>query len=164
MGFSRLRRSSNSYHSDKQEREMSNVTYRQLNRTSMCLPLRVCVRKHPAEAGSMMWPMNPEIEHTVTENVSSGGCYFFLSQELPLGTRLEMEITIPGEVADVPFARIYCRGKVIRVDHGCADRAAAEGAFGQARFGVAATIERLQEVNVESIPTPSGHATRAVIA
>lgn len=143
---------------------MSNVTFRQLNRVSMCLPLRVSVKKHRAKAGSMIWQMHPEIEHTVTENVSSGGCYFCLSQEPPLGTRLEMEITIPGEVPDVPFARIYCRGKVIRVDHSSADRASGDRAFSQPRFGVAATIERLQNVSVKSIPTQSGHAIGTAIA
>jgi hypothetical protein len=94
--------------------------------------------------------MNPEIEHTLTENVSSGGCYFFLSQEPTLGTPLELEVTIPGEVPGVPFAKIYCRGKVIRVEQDTAERNSQ-----QPRYGVAATIERLQDVSVEAIPTPS---------
>ena len=130
---------------------MSEVTFRQLNRLSLSLPLRVSLRKHPVKVGSSMWQMNPAVERTVTENLSAGGCYFFLSQEPPVGSRVEMEITVPGEISAVPFARISCQGKVIRVDQGLAD-----GGSGLPRFGVAAAIERLQEVNVESVPSPTG--------
>ena len=136
---------------------MSYVTFRQQNRVSVCLPLRVTLRNRPVMVRPSIWQMNPETEHTVTENVSSGGCYFFLSQEPPLGTKLEMEITIPGELPDVPFAKIYCQGKVIRVDQDTADQE-------QPRFGVAATIERLQNVSVESIPTATGDAVGTAIA
>ena len=136
---------------------MSDAMFRQLNRVSVCLPVRVTLRSDPVRVGQSIWRMNPEIEHTLTENVSSGGCYFFLSEEPPLGTRLEMEVTIPGEVPEVPFARICCQGKVIRVDQDTTDPE-------QPRFGVAATIERLQDVSIEAIPTPSGHAAGAAIA
>ena len=129
---------------------MSEVTFRQLNRLSLSLPLRVSLRKHPVKVGSSMWQMNPAVECTVTENLSACGCYFFLSQEPPVGSRLEMEITVPGELSVVPFARIFCQGKVIRVDPGPAEQSS-----GQPRFGVAAAIERLQDVNVESVPTPT---------
>lgn len=138
---------------------MSDVAFRQQNRVSLCLPLRVNLRNHPVKVGPSIWQMNHETEHTVTENVSSGGCYFSLSQEPPLGARLEMEITIPGDIPDIPFARIYCQGKVVRVD-----QITAEQDPGQARFGVAATIERLQDVHVESIPAPTANATGAAIA
>ena len=138
---------------------MNTVTFRQQNRVMVCLPLRVSVGKQPVKVSSSIWQMNPGIEYTVTENVCSGGCYFFLSQEPPLGAGLEMEITIPGDISDVPFARIYCRGKVIRVDREGADQVSVEP-----RFGVAAMIDRLQEVNVESIPTPAGHPTGEAIA
>ena len=136
---------------------MSDAMFRQLNRVSVCLPLRVTLRSHAVKVGPSIWRMSPEIEHTLTENVSSGGCYFFLSQGPPLGTKLEMEVTIPGEIPDVPFARVYCQAKVIRVDPDTTDPE-------QPRFGVAATIERLQDVSIEAVPTPSGHAAGAAIA
>jgi hypothetical protein len=132
---------------------MNDVMFRQLNRLSLCLPVRVSLRSRPRNVGPSIWQMNPEVEHTVTENVSSGGCYFFLSQEPPVETRLEMEITVPGEIPDVPFARIYCLGKVIRVEPRPADPT-----FELPRFGVAAAIERLHDVNLDSIPAPTGHA------
>lgn len=138
---------------------MSQVTFRQQNRVMVCLPLRVSVGKQPVKVSSSIPQMNPCVEYTVTENVCSGGCYFFLSQDPPLGSGLEMEITIPGDISDVPFARIYCRGKVIRVDRERTDQVSAEP-----RFGVAALIERLQEVNVESIPTSAGHPNGEAIA
>jgi hypothetical protein len=103
--------------------------------------------------------MNLQCEDTLTENISSGGCYFFLTQEPPLGSLLDMEVTIPGDILDVPFARIYCRGKVVRVD-----QEPAKHDSEQTRFGVAAIIERLQDVSVESIPPPAEHTKGAVIA
>jgi hypothetical protein len=90
--------------------------------------------------------MDPEVEYTTTENISSGGCYFLLSQEPPLGARLEMEITIPGNVPDVPFARVFCQGLVTRVD-----RDLPPGPHGP-KIGVASTIVRLEDVHVESVP------------
>ena len=138
---------------------MSAVAFRQQNRVNLCLPLRVSVKKDPVKIGPSIWQIDPEFEHTVTENVGSGGCYFFLAQEPLLGTKLEMEVTIPGDIPDVPFAKIYCQGKVIRVDPDAAEHEAE-----QPRFGVAATIERLQDVSIKSIPTPSGDAMGAAIA
>jgi hypothetical protein len=67
-----------------------------------------------------------------------------------------MEIIIPGEIPDVPFARIYCQGRVLRVDPRPAD-----SSFEPPSFGVAVAIERLQDVNLESIPAPTGHAAAA---
>jgi len=138
---------------------MNNVTFRQMNRVSVCLPLRVTIRSHSVKVGPPIWQMNPGIEHTVTENVSSGGCYFFLTQEPPLETPLEMEITIPGEVPDVPFARIDCQGKVVRVDQDTRGQDSEQPAF-----GVAVTIERLQDVSVESPPMPTRDAIGTAIA
>jgi hypothetical protein len=132
---------------------MDNVTFRQLNRLSLSLPVKVCSWKHPVKAGVSVWQMDPEVEYTTTENISSGGCYFMLSQEPPLGARLEMEITIPGNVPEVPFARVYCQGVVIRVDHDVASHGIGSP-LSRHKVGVATTIERLQDVQVESVPRP----------
>ena len=70
------------------------------------------------------------VENTVTENISSSGCYFHLSREVPVGTNLELEITIPGTRGEAED-KVCCRGKVVRVD-----RPASNG-----RVGVATTIE-----------------------
>lgn len=142
---------------------MNEVRFRQINRLRMHLPLRVIRRNDWVQTGPTMWQARPEarpeVEYTVTENICSEGCYFFLSQEPPLGSHLEMEITIPGEVHDIPFAKIYCRGEVVRVD-----RCTAEAEPEQPQFGVAARIERFPEISVESIPRPADHAAGEAIA
>ncbi len=134
---------------------MEAMRFQQLNHLNLRLPLQVS----PVNHGSSSWRMHPEIEYTVTENICTGGCYFFLAKEPPLGTRLEMQITIPGETYEVPLARIYCRGKVIRVDPNPADRASME-----TRCGVAATFEHLHDVDIESIPTTAENFAGAAIA
>ena len=53
---------------------------------------------------------------TGTENISTRGCYFSLPWELPLGTHIELEITLPGDLLGVPETKLSCMGKVIRVD------------------------------------------------
>jgi hypothetical protein len=71
------------------------------------------------------------VENTVTENISSSGCYFHLAQEVPVGTNLELEITIPGGKGGGSEERICCRGKVVRVDRPASN----------SRVGVATTID-----------------------
>ena len=140
---------------------MEEMTSRQLNRLNMSLPLRVCSSEHPGNPGSSDWRMNPRAEYTVTENFCSSGCYFYLSQEPPLGARLEMEITIPGNSPKAPFAKIYCQGKVVRVD-----RHSLSQGWEEVRFGVASTIEISEDVYAESISNPlrpSGASVRAAV-
>ena len=59
----------------------------------------------------------PEVENTFTENISTGGCYFRFSKELAVGSKIEMEIEMPGTAAfrDGPKVRFW--GKVVRVEH-----------------------------------------------
>jgi len=70
------------------------------------------------------------VENTVTENISASGCYFHLVREVPVGTNLELEITIPG-TGQEPEDRVCCRAKVVRVDR----------TAGNGRVGVATTID-----------------------
>ena len=44
-------------------------------------------------------------EETITENISSAGCYFYLSKKPALGSRALMEITVPGQ-AVIPLKRL----------------------------------------------------------
>jgi hypothetical protein len=103
--------------------------------------------------------MSPEVEYTATENFCSRGCYFFLSQAPPLGARLEMEITIPGKFPEVPFAKIYCQGRVIRVD-----RDSMSPGWEEPKFGVASTIEMSQDVYAEPLPKSLRQPARTVSA
>lgn len=71
-------------------------------------------------------------EETITQNISSDGCYFFLSQKPAVGAKAMMEITVPGQAVGLQDSKVRCSGKVIRVDE-----KRAEG-----KVGVACTIER----------------------
>jgi len=55
------------------------------------------------------------VENTVTENISASGCYFHLSQAVPVGTEVELELTIPGGSSG-EADKVFCRGVVVRVD------------------------------------------------
>ena len=36
--------------------------------------------------------------HTVSQDVSSGGVYFFLPEAIPVGTAVEVEMTLPSQI------------------------------------------------------------------
>ena len=63
-------------------------------------------------------------------------CFFFLENEPTVGTCIEMEITIPQEMAGSAPAKIHCQGKVVQVEKG-----KAEG-----RTGVICTIENYRYI------------------
>ena len=71
-------------------------------------------------------------EETITENISSEGCYFYLSKKPALGSKAVMEITVPGKTVGLKDSKVRASGKVVRVDE-----KRAEG-----KVGVACTIER----------------------
>ena len=104
--------------------------FRHGQRFRLSFPLTVRIQDNCVPL--IAWRNDPApIESTCTENISSGGCYFLLSCELPVGTKLELEITIPGGQLGVSEGKLRCRGKVIRVE----DRS------GSGRVGVASTID-----------------------
>lgn len=70
-------------------------------------------------------------EETVTENISTTGCYFLLSEKPPLGSIADMEIRVPDHCAGVQEGTLHCRGRVVRV----------EPQPTGARFGVACAID-----------------------
>lgn len=99
-------------------------------RFRLSFPLTVRIRKKSVPL--VAWREESAfVESTCTENISSGGCYFLLSQELPVGTKVELEITLPGGMLGVPEGKLCCRGRVIRV----------ESLSGGERVGVASTID-----------------------
>lgn len=52
--------------------------------------------------------------HTVTQDVSSGGLYFFLPEGIPSGTAVEVELTLPTQVTLAGPLRVRCRGRILR--------------------------------------------------
>ena len=93
-------------------------------RYQLLLPLRVWIRgwgkgKASAEA-------QPVVEaETITENISSAGCYFLLNEKPAVGSRIEMEIKMTPERGKKSkskvsagvgwFARRHPKGTVRRV-------------------------------------------------
>jgi c-di-GMP-binding flagellar brake protein YcgR len=57
----------------------------------------------------------PPIE-TSTKDISARGIYLVLSEELELGSELELEITLPAELAGGKSVKLRCRGKVARLE------------------------------------------------
>lgn len=98
---------------------MSGAEKRKHRRFGLSLPVQVRVK---AEA--------PPIE-TLTEDISAGGLYLTLSEDLPLGSALECELTLPPELCQGLTVRLQCQGKIVRVER-----------RQESGIRVAATIER----------------------
>ena len=54
--------------------------------------------------------------HTVSKDVSSGGVYFFLPEEIPEGTAVEVEITLPAQITLGAATRVRCQGRIHRCE------------------------------------------------
>jgi hypothetical protein len=54
--------------------------------------------------------------HVVTQDVSSGGVYFFLPEAIPDGTAVEIEMTLPTQITLGTPVRIRCQGRIQRCD------------------------------------------------
>ena len=73
------------------------------------------------------------IESVVTENISSTGCYFVVKKDAPpVGTEIEMEISIPA----VKDGKVRCEGKIVRL----------EKTLEEGKTGVACSIDHYQIV------------------
>ena len=117
------------------------AAWRTGQRFHLALPMKVRVQEnsipiHPRRKDSLCGEAA-----TITENISSRGCYFPLSRRLPLGTHLELAIKLPGERIGLPGVQLHCKGEVIRVDSPSND----------GPVGIAATIDsyRLSQVSEE---------------
>ena len=52
--------------------------------------------------------------HSVTQDVSSGGVYFFLPDAIPDGTAVEIEMTLPTQITLGAPVRVLCQGRIQR--------------------------------------------------
>ena len=54
--------------------------------------------------------------HTVTQDMSSGGMYFFLPEGIPEGTAVEIEMTLPTQITLGASTRVRCQGRIHRCE------------------------------------------------
>ena len=52
--------------------------------------------------------------HSVTQDVSSGGVYFFLPCAIPDGTAIELEMTLPTQITLGAPVSVRCQGHIQR--------------------------------------------------
>jgi hypothetical protein len=71
--------------------------------------------------------------HTVTQDMSSGGMYFFLSEGIPEGTAVEVEMTLPTQITLGAPTRVRCQGRIHRCELKAGDTS-----------GMAAAIEKYE--------------------
>ena len=105
-------------------------------RYPLLLPLRVWIRGFMRGFSPRRRPPVVTAE-TITENISSTGCYFLLNEEPPVGTNVKMEIVIPPLEDRTETGKILCRGKVVRIER---ERP-------QGKTGVACTIDHYRLVS-----------------
>jgi hypothetical protein len=55
-------------------------------------------------------------EQTSSQDVSVGGVYFFLLTQIPDGTPIELEMTLPSQITLGSPLRVRCHGKVRRCE------------------------------------------------
>jgi len=84
---------------------------------------------------TVRWTEGSELReaHTVTQDMSSGGVYFFLPAGIPEGTAVEIEMTVPTQITLGPPTRVRCQGRIQRCELKAGDTA-----------GMATAIERCE--------------------
>ena len=80
---------------------------RKHRRYNLAFPVRVRPKTRATTA--------PTIE-TSTKDISAHGIYLVLSEGLEMGSELDLEITLPGELAGGKSVKLRCRGKVVRLE------------------------------------------------
>jgi hypothetical protein len=65
---------------------------------------------------TVQWTIGSEQRkaHTVSQDVSSGGVYFFLPEAIPTGTAVEVEMTMPTQITLGSPVRVRCHGRIQR--------------------------------------------------
>ena len=69
-----------------------------------------------------------ELKAAQTRDVSARGICFFLDSSMAVGAGIEFTFTLPPEITLTESIRVRCKGKVVRVDDGNADRKVAVAA------------------------------------
>ncbi|MBI4480987.1 MAG: hypothetical protein HY651_13285 [Acidobacteria bacterium] len=69
-------------------------------------------------------------------------CFFLLQNVPTIGSRMEMDITLPPEIAASVAKRVHCQGTVVRVERGS----------GAGKTGVVCTIEECQVLPAAADP------------
>jgi hypothetical protein len=54
--------------------------------------------------------------HTITQDVSSRGVYFFLPEAIPNGTAVEIEMTLPAQITLGSPVSVRCHGRIQRCE------------------------------------------------
>ena len=83
------------------------VEQRKHRRYNLAFPVRVQPKARANTA--------PPIE-TSTKDISAHGIYMVISEDLEIGSELELEITLPAELAGGKSVKLRCRGKVARLE------------------------------------------------
>ena len=73
----------------------------------------------------------PEISAT-TRDLSSNGIFLYVNKAMQPGSKIEMVLILPPEVAGGERRWACCRASIVRIENGA-----------DARFGVAATIDSM---------------------
>lgn len=113
---------------------MAETSPRNHRRFNLSLPLWVHIRQRRREKalaeGKSEVAEEDVSEETTTTNISSAGCFFYLSRKPPLGAPVILEIKVPPLPQGSQTGKILCHGKVVRVSDQKVDR----------KVGVACTI------------------------
>ena len=107
-------------------------------RDQLLLPLRVLIRgwgrgKKAAPAAQQME------EESITENISSSGCYFLMEKKPQVGSTVEMEIKMSPDQKKQSNSKVVCRGRVVRT----------QPAKGTTKTGVGCAFERYRIIPAE---------------
>ncbi len=104
----------------------SGIEQRKHRRFSLSLPVLVSpVRGKAKEARTI---------DASTKDISAQGIYLVLSQEVEIGSRLELEVTLPLGISGGKPVRIRCQAKIARV----------EPADSEGKIGVGARIDHYE--------------------
>ena len=96
---------------------------RKHRRYKLSFPVRVRPRTRDAAA--------PAVE-TSTKDISAHGIYLVVSEDLEMGSELDLEITLPAELAGGKVVKLRCRRKVARLEPKNAEGKVGVGAVIQA--------------------------------
>ena len=91
------------------------------------LPLSVVVKLVPASS-------EPELLHTRTRDVSTGGIYFTTDRKLPVGMKFDLSLTLPKEVTQDSPVIVAAQARVVRQE--------VKSENSTRRVGIAAQFER----------------------